>query len=110
MTVDPCGLVVAARHAGDQQRRTKRATEKRDRRVDLGEVDLGQGLMLEDVIVEAPPGELHPRLQRQANVLELAVPFGPGGLRSGGARRLGASQGVHVESPSSRATVQPASS
>ncbi len=107
VAVDPACRFRAAGHAGEEQGSGQAPAQELDRHVDLVEAGLGQGLVLETVLVEEAVAELHARVERQADVLGLAVSlFEPfhrrsrsrtGGFQGGQGRgiaglRLGAAQ------------------
>ena len=71
--VDARRGVGAAGHARDQERRRERLTEELDRRVDRGEVELRERTVLEVEVVEEARLELHAMLERELDVLGLAV-------------------------------------
>src|SRR4051812_36274776 len=74
VAVDPAGHLGAAGHRGDEQGGGEPPAQEFDRGVDLVEVDLGERLVREAVVVEiAVAAELHARIERQADVLGLAV-------------------------------------
>ena len=91
VAVDPAGLAGTAGHAGDEQRRRQPLAEEGHRGVDRVEVDLGQGRVLEAVVVEELAPSCMRWLERQAMCSALrsrarAVGAGPAASRAATAR------------------------
>ena len=82
------GGLGAAGHARDQQRRPEALAEEVDRGVDRGAVQLGERGVAEAPAVEVGGAELHPLLEREPDVIGLAVGGAVGrGRREGAGER-----------------------